>query len=218
MFRTLLPSLLVLMLSACSSLFGDTFRDRADDYLSHRPGTAMTLSNDQAGLPIRDALVIPGVVDSPLDGEFVVPRPTPLPALELAVDTTSLVEFQSEDLNPRLERDGAGTLVLRLNGRFAVVWNSVSEALGKASFVLRDLNRSTGTYYIALSRQAEAEDEPGFWTSLFSEPVASQADYLLKMHRSRQGVYMSLQNDLETLADEAVTDAVLAELKTLLDE
>jgi len=36
------------------------------------------------------------------------------------------------------------------------------------------------------------------------------------MNRSRLGVYLSLQKDVETLADDAMTQAVLGEINTLL--
>jgi len=38
-------------------------------------------------------------------------------------------------------------------------------------------------------------------------------DYLLKLNRSRLGVYLSLQSDIETLADDALAVQVLSDIE-----
>jgi len=49
-----------------------------------------------------------------------------------------------------------------------------------------------------------------------SDDELVEQNYLLKMNRSRLGVYLSLQKDVETLANDAMTQAVLGEINTLL--
>jgi len=202
------------MSTGCTAIFGDTFRDRANDYLTYQQPEAMA---DQDGLIFENAMPVP-VVDGDLTlaEEFVVPRPEQLVAEENTQEVASLAEYQNQELNPRLEKDGAGTWVLRLDGRFAITWTAVADVLADASFTLDDMNRSIGTYYLTIKEQKTAEDQ-SFWEWLFgSDDELVEQNYLLKMNRSRLGVYLSLQKDVETLANDAMTQAVLGEINTLL--
>jgi outer membrane protein assembly factor BamC len=120
-------------------------------------------------------------------------------------------------LNPRLERDGAGTQVLRLNGRFGLAWTSVAEGLAASDYTMTDLNRSTGTYYVTIFDPTAVQPEKSFWQWLTnSDELGAEVDYLLKMNRSRLGVYLSLQKDLETLADDALAVNFLTDLQKIL--
>ena len=195
-------------------MFGDTFRDRADDYLYYEPPVAMP---DQVGLEFKDALPVQDRdAFLNLPDEFEVPRPAKLVAELEEPEVVSLSEYQGIELNPRLERDGAGTMVLRMDGRYAVAWTAVSEVLKEASFKVDDLNRSIGTYYISLEK-LQPNQEQSLWDWLFGgEEELVVEEYLLKMHRSRLGVYLSLQKDIDNLADEALTETVLVEIKDLL--
>jgi outer membrane protein assembly factor BamC len=116
-----------------------------------------------------------------------------------------------------LDRDGAGTQVLRLNGYFALAWTSVAEALAESDYTLTDLNRSTGTYYITIFDPAAELPEKSFWQWLTnSDELGVEVDYLLKMNRSRQGVYLSLQKDIETLAEDTLAVSFLTDLQKIL--
>ena len=204
----------VVSTTGCSAIFGDTFRDRADDYLQHENAELMTETDS---LVFVDGMPLPEVEgDVSLTEEFVVPRPEKLAAIDEEQESASLSDYQGENLNPRLEKDGAGTQVLRMDGRFAVAWTSVAEAMADASFKLEDMNRSIGTYYLAIESLDQSEDQ-SLWEWLFgSDEEMIEQQYLLKMNRSRLGVYLSLQQDAETLADETLTALVLEEIKDLL--
>lgn len=216
--------LLVVNLSGCSAIFGDTFHDRAQGYLTSKPQDRMQPVAGQAELPIQDAYVIPEMTQPAVsaiqldeDGDFVVPKPQTLVVVAEEDDSTSLAELQEAILNPRLERDGAGTQVLRLNGHFALAWTSVAEALAASDYTLTDLNRSTGTYYITIFDPAAEQPEKSFWQWLTnSNELGAEVDYILKMNRSRLGVYLSLQKDLETLADDALAVSFLTDLQKIL--
>jgi outer membrane protein assembly factor BamC len=218
--------LLAVNLSGCSTLFGDTFEDRAQGYLQSEPKSRMQTVADQSALPIQDAYVIPQVAQTTAsaikldeDGDFIVPRPLALVAIDEEQDSASLAELQNDDLNPRLERDGAGTQVLRLNGRFGLAWTSVAEALAESDYELTDLNRSTGTYYITIYDPRAEQPEKSFWQWLTnSNELGVEVNYLLKMNRSRLGVYLSLQKDIETLAEDALAVSFLADLQKILAE
>lgn len=204
----------VVSTTGCSAIFGDTFRDRADDYLQHENAELMSETDS---LVFVDGMPLPEVEgDVSLTEEFVVPRPEKLAAIDEEQESASLSDYQGESLNPRLEKDGAGTQVLRMDGRFAVAWTSVAEAMADASFKLEDMNRSIGTYYLAIESLDQSEDQ-SLWEWLFgSDEEMIEQQYLLKMNRSRLGVYLSLQQDAETLADETLTALVLEEIKDLL--
>lgn len=177
----------------------------------------------QAELPIQDSYAIPEIVKPEVsairldeDGDYIVPQPAPI-VVEDEQDLASLAQMQGEDLNPRLERDGAGTLVLRLDGQFGVAWTAVAEALAGSDYSLTDLNRSTGTYYITIFDPTAEKQDKSFWQWLTSsDELGADVDYLLKMNRSRLGVYLSLQKDLETLAEDMLSENFLTDLQTLL--
>jgi len=216
----------LLSLSGCSAIFGDTFHDRAQDYLTIEEQPRMQPISGQSELPIQDAYVIPDVTPTSAsaivldeDGDFVVPQPEMLTINNDDQDVTLLSEMKRVDLNPRLERDGAGTQVLRLEGQFGFAWTAVSEALTESEYTLTDLNRSTGTYYITIFDPEAEQPEKSFWQWLTSSNEKGvEVPYLVKMNRSRLGVYLSLQEDLETLADDELAQRFLTDLKKLLTQ
>jgi outer membrane protein assembly factor BamC len=218
--------LLTVNLAGCSAIFGDTFHDRAQGYLSSETHDRMQPLADQSELPIQDAYIIPQVIATDAsailldeDGDFIVPKPQVLEIANEDQESASLAELQNDALNPRLERDGAGTQVLRLDGRFALAWTAVAEALAESDYTLTDLNRSTGTYYITIFDPEAEQPEKSFWQWLTnSNELGADVDYLLKMNRSRLGVYLSLQKDLETLADDKLAVRFLTDLQVLLAE
>lgn len=218
--------MLVATLSGCSAIFGDTFHDRAQDYLKAEEQPRMKSTAAQPELPIQDAYVIPEITktaDSAIvldeDGDFVVPQPVMLAIEEEEQDAALLSEMKKVDLNPRLERDGAGTQVLRLEGQFGFAWTAVSEALTESEYTLTDLNRSTGTYYITIFDPEAEQPEKSFWQWLTSSNEKGvEVPYLVKMNRSRLGVYLSLQKDLETLADDELAQRFLTDLKKILTQ
>jgi outer membrane protein assembly factor BamC len=221
--------LLLVSLTGCSTLFGDTFNDEAKGYQKAKVAPPMKQLDGKPALSIQDMLVIPPLGVKPQvntdandsskedpDKEFIVPKPQQLLALEneQKQEVASLVQRQSEALNPRLERDGAGTQVLRLDGRFDYAWAAIADAIGKTDYTLSDLNRSTGTYYISIFDPEAEKKEKSFWAWLTNaDELGENIDYLLKLHRSRIGVYLSLQSDAETLADDALSKNVLSDIE-----
>ncbi|MAD46900.1 MAG: hypothetical protein CMH98_18045 [Oceanospirillaceae bacterium] len=202
----------ILLLSGCSLLPDDNgmaYLD-AEEKAATRVPEGMQLNTAQA-YPIPSLPVTPATPT-----EFEVPMPSPY--VEEDTETvSSLTEYQSTDSNPRLEQDGAGTMILRLDGGFANNWAKVTEALGASSLKLTDLNRSTGTYYLEITTR-EAEEDRGWWDSLWGSDEPETAVYLLKMNRARNGVYLSLLTDTDTLAGEALTQDVLEEIKRQLSQ
>jgi outer membrane protein assembly factor BamC len=218
--------LLLINLAGCSAIFGDTFHDRAQGYLTADTQDRMQPSSGQSDVPIQDAYVIPQIsantasaIQLDEDGDFIVPKPNELVAVDDEQDSASLIDLQNTSLNPSLERDGAGTQILRLDGRFAVAWTAVAGAISQSNYTLTDLNRSTGTFFITIFDPEAEQPEKSFWQWLTnSNELGIEVDYLLKMNRSRLGVYLSLQKDLETLADDELAVRFFTDLQKLLVE
>lgn len=205
----------MVLLSGCS-LFGDRFRDRSLDYLN-ADEQPVTQTPEGVALTTVDRYVIPPLSVIPAKPTaFVTPSPEPL--LDDAAETTaSLNDFRQELLNPRFELDGAGTQILRLDGGFANAWSKVTDALAASSLKLTDLNRSTGTYYLEMTRDV-AREHRSWWSRLWGTGETVTEQYLLKMNRARLGVYLSLLTDNDTLADTALTETVLREVKAQLEK
>ncbi|MFK7975094.1 MAG: outer membrane protein assembly factor BamC [Halioglobus sp.] len=69
------------LVQGCGSFFGDDgwFRDRSEDYKSAPEMPVVTLPQGTSGEKLREIYVIPEVKDNlVLEGEFEVPRPSPL--------------------------------------------------------------------------------------------------------------------------------------------
>lgn len=220
--------LLAVNLVGCSAIFGDTFSDKAMNYQNVETSPAMQQIEGQPELPIQDILVVPElalpVVKKPInkegeEEEFVVPAPQPLVVDNSEQEVASLLDSQSKDLNPRLERDGAGTQILRMDGRYAVAWAAIADAIAKTDYNLSDLNRSTGTYYVTIFDPTAEKEEKSFWAWLTNaDELGEYVDYILKLNRSRLGVYLSLQVDVDTLADDSLATTVLSNIEKNLSK
>lgn len=203
-----------ILLTGCSWL---GFDDIADDYLTQETYPIINNPEGEPPLPFRDANPIPPLAVVPeRPDKFQTPRPLALVEVEQDdVGVTSLAQYRSESLNPRLDVDGAGTQILRLDLGFAASWAAVTEALSASDLKLIDLNRSTGTYFLEVEKR-DVEDDRSWWDKLWGEELITTATYLLKMNRSRQGVYLSLLTDADTLAESDVTEAVLKSIELQL--
>lgn len=210
----------ILVMSGCS-LFGDRYRDRSLDYL-RTTEQAPTLTQEGTPVPSVDRYPIPMLPEAALalstekQDKFITPRPQPL-VIEEVETSTSFNEYSKEELNPRIEQDGAGTLILRMDGSFAQAWVSTTDAIAKSSLTLTDLNRSTGTWYLEMKKTIEAKDR-GWWSRLWGKDKHILETNMLKITRARQGAYLSLLTDADNLADEALTKTVLNELKDFLEK
>ena len=205
----------VLLLGGCS-LFGDRFRDRSLDYLTAAEQPAIVQA-DGTPVPSIDRYRIPAVAvaDTKAD-KFELPAPLPLVIAD-DKDSASLNDYRSESLNPRLEHDGSGALVLHLDGGFAQAWTAVTDAIAASSLKMTDLNRSTGTWYVDIEAKTLAKDR-GWWARLWNKDKVETKTYLLKMNRARLGAYLSLLSDAETLASAELNSQVLNEIKQQLEK
>lgn len=204
---------LLILLSGCSTFFPDS----SLDYLEAQESPE-TQTPEGITLLTQDRYPIPEVVGQEnLSEEFVVPVPDPLVVESSDQDkVASLSDFRSFEINPRLEKDGAGTEILRLSTNFAVSWAKVTEALTASKIRVSDLNRSIGIYYLDLPNPEAINDQRSWWSKLWTSPPELAVTYLLKMNRAGDGVYLSLLKDSESLAEESLTHDVLETLRQQL--
>lgn len=200
-------------LSGCS-FFG--IYNRSVEYINAEE-TAPTLLADGTELASVDKYLIPELTPVPAKPDSImVPAPLPL-IVEEEQESTSLTDYRSSELNPRIERDGSGALVMHLDGNFTALWASVTDAIAKSSLKLNDLNRSTGTWYIEIQERTE-EKKRGWWSRMWGKDKKVSNTYLLKLSRTRSGGYLSLLKDTETLAEESLNQQTLKELQQKLEK
>lgn len=213
MMRLFIVLLAVLLISGCS-FFG--IYNRSTDYINaeEAPATLLPDGTEIAGL---DKYLIPPLNPMP-EKPVSIDVPAPQPILsEDEEESTSLREYKSSELNPRIERDGSGAIVMHIDGSYTALWAAVTDALAKTSLKITDLNRSTGTWYIEVEELLEAKKR-GWWARLWRKDKVVTSTYLLKLSRTRSGGYLSLLKDAETLADEALNQKVLHELQPKLEK
>jgi len=211
--RPLVLASLAMITSACA-LFPDNHS------MAYLEAKEQAVIKDASGQPVggQEAFPIPQLtqaVESP--DAFEVPLPAPYVEEGEAEAVTSLNDYQNGGMNARLDKDGAGSSILRLDGGYASNWSAVADAIAASDLKLSDLNRSTGTYYLEMETLVAAEDR-GWWASLWGNDELVVSTYLLKMNRARNGVYLSLLTDADTLADDTLTLDVLKQIKSKLGQ
>jgi outer membrane protein assembly factor BamC len=115
-----------------------------------------------------------------------------------------------------LSDDGNGNPVLSLGADFDRAWSSVGRALEGGDVRVDDLNRSLGVYYINLAEGAQVnEKKPGFFGRLFgSKPDKEEEDaraerYQVRLTRVGEGVQVSVEKDIDTVAPNEIARRVL---------
>lgn len=212
--RQILITGLVTLSTGCSWILGD---NQALSYLNVQE-SAETQVPEGMSLDTFDRFPVPEVEQAAeLGGEFIIPIPERLTITREKSEPTSFSDFK-QTLNPRFVRDGAGTLTLSVDARFALAWSRVADALASADMRLTDLNRSIGTYFLELPNPEAVADERSWWTRLWGDRIEPVLGYQLKMIEADKGVYLTLQQDAETLADEALTRSVLDQVKQQLEQ
>ena len=212
--RLILLSALAVLSTGCSWILGD---NQALSYLDAQEA-AETQVPEGMTLDTYDRFPVPELEGNPGPGEeFKIPVPAPLTVARDDTEPTSLSDFKRE-LNPRFVRDGAGTLTLQINARFALAWSRVADALAVTDVKLTDLNRSIGTYFLELPNPAAEEDERSWWGRLWGEKIEEVLPYQLKMIEAGDGVYLTLQEDAETLAEDSLTRDLLTQVKLQLEK
>jgi len=119
-----------------------------------------------------------------------------------------------------LTEDGSGNPLLQLDSDFDRAWSSIGRALQAADVRVDDLDRSLGVYYVNLSERADdPDDKPGFFSRLFGgapdkDEIEARAErYQVRLTRVGNGVQVSLDKSVDTVAPADVARRVLSLLK-----
>lgn len=226
--KKILITLAILSITGCGIL-GDRYRNRSLDYQTYQPANPIEVPQEliQQGdwqLISQERLAVTDrnreTAQVAADTKFVVPKPSALVIEQVSEEQiVSLVQYQQRDVNPRLEKDGSGAELLRLDADFSVAWAVTTDAVKRLPYRLIDLDRSIGTYFV--DSQNATDDKPkGFFKRLFGSN-SSDTDtvaFQIKMNRTRSGVEITVLNDNQTLADKSLTTSVLSQLRDLLDQ
>lgn len=220
MMRAGIGAMVTLLVAGCGLI-----PDHAMDYRDTTEQPTMSVPNHLAmdfvdRYPVPPVNSNPAFANRPKDDDDNVPRPLAMP--NVAEDNVASLRAQSLDsgMNPRLEKDGSGTLVLKLDGRFDRLWSTVTEAIADIDYNMIDLDRSIGTHYFIIENVEGNANTTAFgrwWRSLWlSDEETPENMYLLKMNRAVGGVYLSLQKGTDELANPILTEDLLGRLKAQL--
>ncbi len=116
---------------------------------------------------------------------------------------------------------GNGSQALRLDTSFDRAWSGVGRALDSAAIHVEDIDRSKGVFLIDPQRK-QLKKKPGFFKRLFTSSkkrtkTKPEDIYTLKLTPVANQVFVSLEKDLDTLAEPAITNKVLTELHRQLN-
>ncbi|WP_183166648.1 outer membrane protein assembly factor BamC [Azomonas macrocytogenes] len=143
-------------------------------------------------------------------------------------DSISLLAQREFDAPDRVDfiQDASGNPLLQLDTDFNRAWSRVGRALESADVRVDDLNRSLGVYYINLAEGADkTEDQPGFFSRFFgwgsndkTEREKNAERYQIRLSEVANGIQISVEKDLNTLAPPDVARRVLSLLQKNLSE
>jgi outer membrane protein assembly factor BamC len=186
---------------------------------------ATALRDKDSGDEDLEWLTDTGVETSLLDGLM-----TSMASSDQETPQVSLLaerEFDAPSL-ARLSDDASGNPVLILGTDFDRAWSSVGRAIEVADIRVDDLDRTTGVYYVDLSRGARerVRNEPGFfdWITGSSDEEAEAEDsaaqsserYAVRLIESGKSVQVALLTNDGNMAPYDVASRVLGQLQTAI--
>lgn len=183
---------------------------------------ATALRDKDSGDEDLEWLTDTGVETSLLDGMM-----TSMATNDQETQQVSLLaerDFDSPSL-ARLADDTSGNPVLTLGSDFDRAWSSVGGALEMVDIQVDDLDRTTGVYYIDLSRPAseQVREEPGFFDWITGGPddevEAEDGDtraerYTVHLSGVGDSVQVTLKTNENTAAPYDVARSVLNQIRS----
>lgn len=137
----------------------------------------------------------------------------------LTPESHLLSEADGGELEARMSVSGNGVSVLVLdNVTYPVAWQLVGEALKKTGLKVEDYNRTEGVYYLRLPKNAEELDETKIYlVDIFDEEEEHTTEiFRLRVTAADGSVYVGLERDASTVADNVRTMIVLERLEAKL--
>lgn len=182
---------------------------------------ATALRDKDSGDEDLEWLTDTGVETSLLDGMM-----TSMATNDQEIQQVSLLaerDFDSPTL-ARVADDASGNPVLTLGSDYDRAWSSVGGALEMVDIQVEDLDRTTGVYYIDLSRPAseQTREEPGFFDWITGGPDdeveaedGGQAErYTVHLLGVGDSVQVTVQTNQNTPAPYDVAKDVLNQIRT----
>ncbi len=154
--RSVLLSALALSGAGCGYIFGDdgVFRDRSEDYKAAQELPPITVPEGMKSVPLREIYVIPPVEDKFLpQGEFEVPKPTPLSA-------------------------GAGSDVVRIQKLGDASWALIGVAPGQVWPQVRNFMSASGMQVARADAQAGIMETN--WLTVEGENLSSRFQFRIE--------------------------------------
>lgn len=182
-----------LVLQGCGSFFGDDgwFRDRSEDYKQAPEMPVVTLPQGTSGERLREIYVIPDVKENlVLEGEFEVPRPSPLVGgagaevvriQKMGDQSWALIEVAPGQVWPQVRSflAAAGLQVTRADARAGIMesnWVTLEDQTLPSRFQFRidqGVQRATSELHILQMNRGKVES----WPSV-SDNSAQEQDML----------------------------------------
>ncbi len=119
-------------------------------------------------------------------------------------------------------KDGNGNSVLKLSSGFDTAWNAVNAALKKLHIVVEKANHAAGIFYIALPGADTIDvDKPAtsntFKMLFGNDKSAAKAPvYRLVLAPVSDGVYLSVEKNIDTTAPAKLTKLILQKIQSEL--
>ena len=195
-----IAALSLFCLSGCS-LFGDSFRDRSNDYQRAVESGELTLPNDSAGAAIGELYPIPSIPDdSVVPGEFQVPRP----------QKTSVAAFEKQ---VKIQTLGGKSWVLVQTSPDRV-WPEIRNLLTRNGILVDKLDATSGTIETVWVNYKEDEDNSHRYRLKVEPGVQFNTTEVTVLHSSTSKGDERVTEWPESSAD----DAREKELRTLVAE
>lgn len=121
-----------------------------------------------------------------------------------------------------MTRGSDGRPVIDLRLPFERAWASLGRALERGEFVVEDLNRDSGVYFVKYEPKATEEGEEGFFSKLKwwgddeDERPGAGRQYRVRMHEAENGVTIDMERDDEQPFDEGEAEFLLGVVKANL--
>jgi outer membrane protein assembly factor BamC len=213
--RVFTASSVLVLLSACGSLFGDEgfFRDKADDYKKAPETARLKVPEGMSEEALLDIYAVPPVQDSVvMAGKFEVPRPSPLVAgasdeivriQKLGDDSWALINMAPGQLWPQVRSflGAAGIQAARMDARAGVIettWLALEDQSMDARFQFRieqGVQRGNSELHVLQMNQA---GDVNNWPSSSDNPTLE--------NEMLQGIAQFIANSADTAPVSMIAD------------
>lgn len=205
--------LLAMQMAGCSWIFGDSFRDRSEDYLQAKQMPVMKLPETAQAVAFEDQLVIPEIGDKSVPEDFEVPKPPKVLTGKQDQRVTHYSELSKPKYTAQLLEPEESLPSIHIAAPIEVSWSLVKGALEKASYKVLDLDRSGGIFYLDVRGEVTPEEDCLIFGWFCSEEELPESVQLLVVSAA-DGAFVKVAED--ELAPELIQSQILNKVFQLL--